>query len=164
MPATVPTDWNCIWSTASDARNPCNPGTGDRLPRGGLISSTPDIDAIAAALRADTADSGLLLDVVAMKLEDALPDLTEVRRHGPLNRSKHRVKELEVAVDEHRFTLKRERHHVVGTITHVVHGIDLSTKRVDVDEWLTVLSEALAKLAAGQARAREALDRLLLGR
>jgi hypothetical protein len=78
MPATVPTDWNCISSTASEARNPRKLGTGDRLPRGGAISSTPDIDAIAAALRADTADSGLFLDVVAMKLYDALPDLTQV--------------------------------------------------------------------------------------
>lgn len=99
-----------------------------------------------------------------MKLQDALPDLTEVTRQGPFNRSKHKVREVRIDVDDHRFTLKQERHHIVGSVTHVVHGIDLSTERVDVDAWLRSLAEALTKVAASQSRAREALDRLLLGR
>jgi hypothetical protein len=44
-----------------------------------------------------------------------------------------------------------------------VHGIVLSTKPVDLDQWLESLSRALADVASSQSRAREALDRILLG-
>jgi hypothetical protein len=74
------------------------------------------------------------------------------------------VKEVSVVVADHRFTLKRERHGIVAAVTHVVHGINLSTGQVGVDEWLRSLAAAIAKLADSQSRAREALDRLLLGR
>ena len=130
---------------------------------GGAISSEQDIDAIAAALRADTADSAVLLDVLAMKLQDALPDFTQVVRHGVLNRSRHHVKELSVTVDQRRFTLRDDHKRLIGSITHVVHGVDLSTKQADLDEWLKDLAHELSNLAGTQTRAREALDRLLLG-
>lgn len=133
------------------------------MPAGGPINSEDDIDALAAALRADTAESAVLLDVLALKLEDALPDLTEVTRHGLLSRSRHHVKHLSVTVDQQRFTLSNDRNRLVGSITQAVHGVDLATKQVALDEWLRHLAAGLSKLADTQTRAREALDRLLLG-
>lgn len=105
----------------------------------------------------------MLLDVIAMKLEDALPDNTEVERRGLFGRGRHRANAVRVSLGEQRFTLTRERHGVAASITHVVRGIALSTKLVELDQWLTSLSGALADVASSQSRAREALDRILLG-
>ena len=123
-----------------------------------------DVDAIAAALRADAAESAVLLDVVATKLADALPALTEVTRRGLFGRGRKHVHSLQVTLGDRRFTLKRERHGVAATVTHVVHGITLSTEQVEPDRWLHELAQGLAHLAATQMRARQALDRLIFDR
>jgi len=116
-----------------------------------------DIDLIMAALRADTADLSMFLDVIALKLSDALPAYTDVER-TPWPR--RRVKTVTVDLDDRRFMLRRA-HGIQADIAHVVHGVTLSTQQVDVDEWLRALAKSLAGFAAAQARGREALDRLL---
>jgi len=110
-----------------------------------------------AALRADTADLSMFLDVMAMKLSDALPDHTQVERSGWPRR---RVRTVTVDMDDRRFGLHRS-HGMQAEIAHVVHGVTLSTKRVDVDEWLRALAKSLSEYAESQARGRKALGRLL---
>ena len=110
-----------------------------------------------AALRADTADLAMFLDVIASKLADALPSHTHVERSAWPRR---RVRSVTVDIDDRRFRLHRG-HGVQADIAHVVRGVTLSTQRVDVDEWLRALAKALSEFAASQARGREALDRLL---
>jgi hypothetical protein len=110
-----------------------------------------------AALRADTADLSVLLDVIAVKLADALPSHTRVERYGWPRR---RVRGVTVDMDDRRFRLERG-HGIEANIAHIVKGVTLSTKRVDVDEWLRALATSLADFADSQARGREALDRLL---
>ena len=92
-----------------------------------------------------------------MKLDDALPGHTEVERSAWPQR---RVKTVTVDLDDRRFRLHRA-HGIQADIAHVVHGVTLSTQRVDVDEWLHALAKALSEFAASQARGREALERLL---
>ena len=125
------------------------------------ITEHNDIDMIAASLRADSADLGMFLDVTAMKLEDALPDHTEVKRYSKLLRRRHKVVEVRVTLGTQVFALKRHRSGVHSSVTHVVHGINLSTDAVNLDDWLIALSKALAQFANEQSRGREALDRLL---
>jgi len=110
-----------------------------------------------AALRADTADLSTLLDVIALKLSDALPGHTRVERTAWPRR---RVRSVTVDMENQRFRLHRA-HGIQAEIAHVVHGVTLSTQRVHVDEWLRALASELASFAAAQARGREALDRLL---
>lgn len=110
-----------------------------------------------AALRADTADLSMFLDVIAGKLADALPGHTRVERTGWPRR---RVRCVTVDLGERRFRLHRA-HGIEADVEHVVKGVTLSTQRVDVDRWLRALATSLADLAESQARGREALDRLL---
>ena len=110
-----------------------------------------------AALRADTADLSVFLDVMALKLSDALPGHTRVERSGWPRRQ---VRTVSVELDDRCFRLHRA-HGIQADIAHVVRGVTLSTQAVDVDAWLGALAKSLAKFAASQARGREALDRLL---
>ena len=130
------------------------------LAPGGAIA-TDDIDLIAAALRADSADLDVFLEVTATKFEDALPDHTTVKRYGWLHARRGKVERLDITIDEWTYSLSRVHHGVHGYLTHVGHGIRLATNEVSLDEWLRTLSAALAKFADGQARGREALQRLL---
>jgi len=130
------------------------------LVPGGTITND-DIDMIAAALRADSADLDVFLDVTATKFEDALPDHTVVKRYGWLHSHRGKVERVEISIDEWTFTLSRRHRAVHGSITHVVHGIKLATNDVSLDDWLRDLAGALSRFAGGQARGREALQRLL---
>ena len=112
---------------------------------------------IMAALRADTADLNVFLDVLALKLADALPGHTHVQRSAWPRR---RVRSVVVDLDDRQYRLRRT-HGITADIAHVVHGVTLSTQHVDVDEWLRALAQSLSGFAAAQARGREALDRLL---
>jgi len=125
------------------------------------ITENHDLDMIAAALRADASDLSMFLDVTATKLEDALPDHTVVKRASKLLRKRHRVAEIRVTLGTSVYALRRHHSGIQSSVTHVVHGINLSTDDVNLEEWLTRLSRELAKYAAEQARGREALDRLL---
>jgi len=119
--------------------------------------SGDDIDLIMAALRADTADLSVFLDVMAMKLADALPEHTEVERSGWPRRQ---VRSVTVDLDDRRYRLRRA-HGIQAEVAHVVHGVTLSTQRLDVDEWLRALATSIAGFADAQARGRDALERLL---
>jgi hypothetical protein len=130
------------------------------LVPGGAIA-TDDIDMIAAALRADSADLDVFLEVTATKFEDALPDHTTVKRHSWLHSRRGKVERLDITIDEWTYALVRAHHGVRGYLTHVVHGIKLATNEVGLDEWLHSLSAALARFADEQARGRDALQRLL---
>ena len=110
-----------------------------------------------AALRADTADMSVFLDVMAMKLADAMPEHTDVERSGWPRRQ---VRSVTVDLDDRRYRLRRA-HGIQAEVAHVVHGVTLSTQRLDVDEWLRALATSIAGFAAAQARGRQALERLL---
>ena len=126
-----------------------------------MSNGPDDVDQIAAALRADSADLDVFLEVTATKFEDALPHHTVVKRHGWLHARRGRVERVEITIDDWTYALALVHHGVHGYLTHVVHGIKLSTTEVSIDEWLRALSGALARFADTQARGRQALQRLL---
>ena len=128
-----------------------------RLSRRADTISGDDIDLIMAALRADTADLSVFLDVMTMKLADALPEHTEVERSGWPRRQ---VRSVTVDLDDRRYRLRRA-HGIQAEVAHVVHGVTLSTQRLDVDEWLRALATSIAGFADAQTRGRDALERLL---
>jgi hypothetical protein len=116
-----------------------------------------DLD--AAGLRADGADLAAYIDVLARKLEDALPAQTEVRRRskGFLSREKV-VDAIDVRLGEDRYTLSRDGE---ATRAKEVRGVVIRRETVGLDDWVTGLALQLRELAASSAQARAALDRLV---
>jgi hypothetical protein len=116
----------------------------------------------AAGLRADGADVATYVEVLARKLEDALPAETEVRRRskGLLSREKV-VEAIDVALGEHRYTLRRRGGGVEATRAKEVRGVVIKREDVELSDWVSQLTAELRALAADSSRAREAFERLV---
>jgi hypothetical protein len=116
----------------------------------------------AAGLRADGADLATYIEVLARKLEDALPAETEVRRRskGLLSREKA-VEAIDVTLGEHRYTLRRRGGGVEATRAKEVRGVVIKREDVELSDWVSQLTAELRALAADSSRAREAFERLV---
>jgi len=126
-------------------------------------SDDADIDAIAAALRSDAGDLRVYMNVLAAKLEAALPGMVEVdRRRDGLFGPRTVVQRLTVTCEDTRFVLEPGNGGTLrATRSKVVRGIVLDRDELRLDEWVTALSASLAQLARTTERGREALGRLL---
>jgi hypothetical protein len=119
-----------------------------------------DLD--AAGLRADGADLATAVEVLAAKLEAALPAQTAVRRRsrGLLSREKV-LEEVEVELGEWRYALEMRRGRPEASRRQVVRGIVIRREALDLDAWLAALTAELREQAATSAQVRAALDRLV---
>ncbi|MFD3329637.1 hypothetical protein [Streptomyces sp. NPDC058701] len=125
-----------------------------------------EVELLAAALRRDSADLNLYVNVLWANLAESLPPgaVRVKRRRSIADRVAGRegsVAELDVALGEQRLSLRRDRGRVAGEIRHEVRGIVLSRRPVGLDEWIDALARSLAEVAASNARAREAVERFL---
>ncbi|WP_051940398.1 hypothetical protein [Phaeacidiphilus oryzae] len=136
------------------------PGPGD---------SGRSIEVVAAALRRDATDLEVYAQVLTGSLAEALPagSVALERKRSARDRLSGRpgrVERLEVSLGERRLTLS-----LVGggrpesEVCTVVRGVVLSRKPVALDEWVLLLAEEVAARAESDARARAALERLVLG-
>jgi hypothetical protein len=138
---------------------------------GELEPAEPDdgsIDLLAAALRRDAADLELYTQVLTGALADALPaDAVAVERRRSLADRMAgrpgRIERLEVSMDDQRLTLTVAQGRAAGEVCRVVRGVVLSRRLVPLDEWTRELAAAVTARARSDARARAALERLLLG-
>lgn len=120
-----------------------------------------NFDQLASALRADLADMHIWVATVSTKLAGALP--TRVRlRHGGLFGGGP-VEGVEADLGNWRFTLRLDRGHPIAERTHIVRGVALKTESLALDDWIDLLSQELAQLAASSARERQAILALLEG-
>jgi uncharacterized protein YhdP len=119
-----------------------------------------DLD--AAGLRAGGADLATAVEVLAVKLEAALPAETVVRRRsrGLLSREKV-VEEIEVALGDWRYALRIDRGRVEASRRQSVRGIAIRSEALDLDAWLQALTAELREQAATSEQARTALERLV---
>jgi hypothetical protein len=120
-----------------------------------------DLD--AAGLRAGSADLATGIEVLAAKLEDALPAETAVRRRsrGLLSREKV-VEEIEVALGEWRYSLRSAGGATVeGNRAQAVRGVVIKREPLSLEAWVESLTAALREQAATSEQARTALDRLV---
>ena len=119
-----------------------------------------DLD--AAGLRADGADVAAYVEVLARKLEDALPAETEVRRRskGLLSREKV-VEAIEVALGEYRYALRRHGRGVEASRAKAVRGVVIKREPLELQDWVNALTGELREQAAGSAEARAAFERLV---
>ncbi|MDX3535463.1 hypothetical protein PV721_14000 [Streptomyces sp. MB09-01] len=125
-----------------------------------------EVELLAAALRRDSADLNLYVNVLSANLADSLPPgaVRVKRRRSLAERVAGRegsVAALDVALGAQRLLLRMDRGRVAGEIRHEVRGIVLSRRPVGLDEWIDALARSLADAAASNARAREAVERFL---
>jgi hypothetical protein len=127
------------------------------------VSAEDSFDVTAAGLRADSAELAVSVEVLAAKLEDALPGETRVVRRArrPLSRQR-RVHSIEVRLGNNRFSLVargagaaecwRERQS---------GGIAINRQPLELEAWVDALTDELRASAEQSARARDALDKLV---
>ncbi len=125
-----------------------------------------DVQVLAAMLRADRADVASYARVLAGTLADALPSgMVEVEtKKGMADRLAGREGRAVAVVvhGEGRELELREGVHgrIDAQVRQVVRGVVLSRKPVGIDEWLAALAEDVQRVAARDAAARAALERL----
>jgi hypothetical protein len=130
------------------------------------LGPAADLYLIANALRADRADVASHTRVLTAALGAALPPgmVMVQRRRSLADRLAGRAGEpvrLTVTTADEVLELRQDGDEVTGEVRRVVHGVTITRRRVEVDEWLVALAGVLHALAQRSASARTALSRLL---
>jgi hypothetical protein len=122
-----------------------------------------DFDLAAAGLRADGADLRVSLEVLASKLEQALPAQTRVARRGGglFGRGPKHVREVQVRLGELRYELTLDGARVAGFRERESGGIAIKREPLDPQAWIAALAEDLRAEAARSEQTRAALASLL---
>jgi hypothetical protein len=124
------------------------------------VSDSFDLD--AAGLRADRGDLAVGVEVLARKLQDALPRETTVVRRAKRLLSRDKVVEtIEVRLGVSRYALRAAGGRIDAERAQEVRGVVIKREPLGFDEWVGALTEELREQAQSSAEARTALDRLL---
>lgn len=126
------------------------------------MAGEASFDLAAAVLRADGAELAVGIEVLARKLELALPHATRVTRRAKRFLSKERIVEaIEVTLGECRYALHVRGRDVDAARAQEVRGIVIRREPLALDAWVQALTADLREQAQTSAAAREALARLL---
>lgn len=127
------------------------------------MDSEPTFDLDAAGLRADGADLVVGVEVLAAKLEDALPAATTVQRRakGLFGRGKKHVRSVEVRLGEVRYALAVDGQAVTADRCREVRGVVIKREPLELAAWVAGLGDELRAQAADSEQARRALERLV---
>jgi hypothetical protein len=132
-----------------------------------MVPEPSDVDALAAALRADACDLEVYARVLTTSLTEALPaGMVEIQRDQSMrDRLAGRpgsVRRLRISLGETSLELERGKTGTpVARCAREVRGVVISSKQVSVEEWTRLLADELAARARDSAEARAALARLL---
>ena len=136
-----------------------------RTARGTLygVSAEDTFDLAAAGLRSDGADLGISVEVLASKLEQALPGAARVERRGGglLGRGEKHVRRVQVEVGSCCYELAVDGGRVEGFRERQSGGIAIKREALSPDAWVAALTSDLREEAQRSADARAALERLL---
>jgi hypothetical protein len=123
-----------------------------------------DFDLSAASLRASGGDLQTFVDVLAGKLDRALPGRVRVQRRAIRLLSKQKqVTAIELDLGETRYLLAASRGAVETRCATAVRGIVLKSAVVSLDAWIDALLRDLANEAQTSEQARLALEQLVAG-
>lgn len=127
------------------------------------MSAESDFDLDAASLRADGGEMSISVEVLASKLEQALPRQTKVQRKGGglLGKGAKSVKEVLVQIGAFSYSLEVQGGRLQGYRVREVGGIAIKRESLDPAEWVGELTSSLRSEAERSAEARQALDRLI---
>jgi DNA replicative helicase MCM subunit Mcm2 (Cdc46/Mcm family) len=122
-----------------------------------------EADVLAAALQMDNRESGDLLEFLAQKLEQSLPQATTVLRSGNFLSKARPVKEITVRFENYHYQLSRGHSLPSAKVMKLVRGVVLKTSEVSVEDWTAGIAQELAALAQRSAQTRAALSQFVLG-
>jgi hypothetical protein len=126
------------------------------------VTGEPSFDLAAAGIRADGAELAVGIEVLARKLELALPRETRVVRRAKRFLSKEKIVEaIEVTLGEVSYDLRVRGRKVDAVRAQEVRGIVIKREPLELDAWVGALTADLREQAETSAFAREALARLL---
>jgi hypothetical protein len=127
-----------------------------------VTDSEIDVELLAGSLRASSSDLKVFVEVLADKLEDALPGRVKVgRRPTRFLGKQKRVERLECELGGQRYLLAAHDGVVEARRATAVRGVVLKTEELPLEEWLDALARDLANEARTSERAQLALQRLL---
>jgi hypothetical protein len=126
------------------------------------------LEMVAAALRMDSVDVAVYARVLTQSLSDALPaDYVTVERERSMSdRMRGRpgeISKIVVRLGDQVMTLAVSKGQPVAEICREVRGVVLSRDIVPPQQWAGALASALVAHAESNAKAAEALRRLVLG-
>jgi len=127
------------------------------------VAEAPDIDALAASLRADASDTAAFLEALATRLEGALPGQVDVDRKGRRFGGAKRVRRIAVRIGDAHYEIEGDGGALTARRRNVVRGIALKSEELGVDAWIDGLSADLLELAQSSERGRVALERRITG-
>jgi hypothetical protein len=129
----------------------------------GELDPALEADVLAAALRLDNHESGDLLEFLAQKLEQSLPQQTAVTRGGGFLSKQRPVKEITLRFPDYHYQLTRQHGAVSARVQKLVRGVVLKTTEISVEQWTAEVAQQLVILAQQSAQTRTALSRFVLG-
>lgn len=123
------------------------------------MSAEDVFDLSAAGLRADGGELRMSLQVLAAKLEGALPAQTRVQRSGGglFGRGEKQVRSLQVTLGECSYSLAISDGRLQGSRERRVGGISIKRETLSPADWVSALTEELR----GEAQQSEAAGRAL---
>jgi hypothetical protein len=123
-----------------------------------------DFELLAASLRASSSDLETFVEVLADKLEQALPGRVAVERRPLRHFSKEkRVARIELALGDNRYSAVAHGGALDTRLAKAVRGVVLKNETLPLDAWLAALVRDLAAEAEASEQSRLALERLLQG-
>jgi hypothetical protein len=127
------------------------------------VSAEDTFDLAAAGLRGDGTDLAISVEVLASKLEQALPGRARVERRGSgmLGRGEKRVRRVHVELGPCAYELTVDGGRVQGFRERQSGGIAIKRETLSPDEWIAALTADLRAEAERSAQARSALEELL---
>ncbi len=127
-----------------------------------MMDNSLSFDVLAASLRHDTRDLAVFSEVLAKKLEEAVPGFVRVERQGGLFQKNPPVRRLMVTFDAWQYVLENQRGRVNTARVKMVRGVAIKTDPMELNPWIDALSQELVQVASREASARESLERFLL--
>jgi hypothetical protein len=127
------------------------------------VAGAESFDLAAAGLRSDGSDLAISFEVLAGKLEQALPSQARVERSGGglFGRGAKHVRAVRVELGNAAYLLGIEDGRLQGLRERQVGGISIKRETLDPDEWVAALTADLRAEAERSAYARAALEELL---
>jgi hypothetical protein len=127
------------------------------------VDDALSFDVLASSLRQDTRDLAVFSEVLAKKLEQAVPQYVRVERQGGLFQKNPPVRRLIISFDPWQYLLENQKGRVTTARVKTVRGVAIKTEPMALDPWIDALSEELVRVAQQEASSRASLERFLLG-
>jgi hypothetical protein len=132
--------------------------------RDGASEDDGGFELLSASLRASSGDLKTFVEVLADKLEQALPGRVTVERRAVKRFSKKkRVARIEVALGDNRYIALAQGGALETRCAKAVRGVVLKSEVLSLDAWLEAIAHDLAIEAEASEQSRLALEQLLGG-